>query len=209
MAFCNACGGTVEAGAKFCPKCGGAVPAGAVTAAPVTTTPAQSSSSLKIVLIVVGVLVALFIIGTAATAFIGWRIARSSHVRESNGNVKVETPFGTVESSADSDEAARNLGVDVYPGASAKKNSAANMTIGGMHTVAAEFETDDSPAKVAEFYKSKFPNANFVNAEGDHYSIVSSDKKNIITINIEPQDGKTHIHIASVTGKGVGSDSSN
>ena len=209
MAFCNSCGGTIEAGAKFCPKCGGAIPAGAVTAAPVTPTPAQSGSGLKIVLIVVGVLVALFIVGTATTAFIGWRIARSTHVRESDGNVKVETPFGTVESTTDSDEAARNLGVDVYPGASAKKNSAANMTIGGMHTVAAEFETGDSPDKVAEFYKSKFPNANFVNAEGDHYSIVSTDKKNIITINIEPQDGKTRIHVASVSGQPAGGNSSN
>jgi hypothetical protein len=209
MAFCNACGGTIEAGAKFCPKCGGAVSAGAMTATPVTPTPAQSSSGLKIILIVVGVLVALFVVGTATTAFIGWRIARSTHVRENNGNVKVETPFGTVESTTDSDEAARNLGVDVYPGATAKKNSAANMTIGGMHTVAAEFETSDSPDKVAEFYKSKFPNANFVNAEGDHYSIVSTDKKNMITINIEPQDGKTHIHIATVSGKPAGGDSSN
>ena len=209
MAFCNACGANIEAGAKFCPKCGGAVPAGTVTAAPVTPAPAQSGSGLKIVLIVVGVLVALFIAGTAVTAFIGWRIARSTHVRENNGNVKVETPFGTVESTTDSDEAARNLGVDVYPGASAKKNGAANMTIGGMHTVAAEFETDDSPDKVATFYKSRFPNANFVNAEGDHYSIVSTDKKNMITISIEPQDGKTHIHIATVSGKPAEGDSSN
>ena len=208
MAFCNACGGTIGAGAKFCPKCGGAVPAGAVTAA-VAPVPAQSSSGLKIVLIVIAVIAALGILGFGTMAFFVHRAISRSHVQENNGNVKVETPFGTVESTTDSDEAARNLGVEVYPGASAKKSSAANMTIGGMHTVAAEFETNDSPDKVADFYKSKFPNANFVNSEGDHYSIVSTDKKNIITINIEPQDGKTHIHIASVSGQPAGGSSSN
>ena len=184
------------------------MPAGAATAAPAAPAAPQSSSALKIILIVVGVLVVLFIAGAATTAFIGWRIARSSHVRENNGNVKVETPFGTVESTTNADEAARNLGVDVYPGATAKKSGAASMTIGGLHTVAAEFETSDSPDKVADFYKSKFPNANLVSAEGDHYSIVSTDKKNMITISIEPQDGKTRIHIANVSGKPAG-DSSN
>jgi hypothetical protein len=209
MAFCNSCGGTTESGAKFCAKCGGAVPAGAATAAPAPPAAPQSSGSgLKIVLIVVGVLVVLFIAGAATTAFIGLRIARGTHVQDKNGNVKVETPFGTVESTTNVEDAARNLGVDVYPGATAMKGNAANVNFGSLHSVAAEFETSDTPDKVADFYKSKLPSANLVSAEGDHYSIISTDKKNMITISIEPQDGKTRIHIANVSGKPAG-DSSN
>ena len=45
---------------------------------------------------------------------------------------------------------------------------------------------------------------------GDHYAIISTDKKNMLTINIEPKDGKTRIHIARVSGKMVnGGDSDN
>jgi flagellar basal body-associated protein FliL len=183
--------------------CGAAVPATASSASvPVPASQsAQSSSALKVILIVVGVLVALCIVGVGATVFVGWRIARSSHVRERDGNVRVETPFGTVESSENAEDAARNLGVEVYPGAKVLKGTASVATIGGMHTAAAEFETSDPADKVADFYKSQLPRANVVSSNEDHYAIISTDKKNMITVNIEPQDGKTRIHIANVTGK--------
>ena len=200
MAFCNACGATVEPGAKFCPKCGAAVPAAAVASTPAT--PAQSNA-VKVILIVVAIVVGLFILGIGTATFIGWRIARHTRVEQDRGKVRVETPFGTVESTDDSDEAARNLGIDVYPGARALKGKAANVTMGSMHTVAAEFETDDPPERVAEFYKKKLPHANIAVSDAKHYTIISHDKKNMFTINIEPQEGKTLIHIANVSGKAV------
>ena len=210
MAFCNSCGANIEAGAKFCPKCG--KPAGVPTAAPMasTTVPAtqpQGGGVLKIVLIVVGVLVVLFVLGVGSIAFIGWRIAKHSHVVQKDGNVRVETPFGTVESTNDPNVAAQNVGIDLYPGATVVKGASANMNIGGMHTAAADFKTSDPANTVAEFYKSKVPNANVVSSEGDRYTIVSTDKKNMLTITIEPRDGETRIHIVKVTGK-VGSSSS-
>lgn len=204
MAFCNSCGATVEPGAKFCPKCGKGVPAAAVPPAAQATPPAQSSSGLKIVLIVVAVIFALGILGAGTAAFIGWRIASRTHVEQKSGNVRVETPFGTVESTDDPSAAARNLGVALYPGAKVLKGKAADVSFGGMHSVAAQFETDDPPEKVAEFYKAQFPNANVAVSDENHYAIVSTADKNIITINIEPEDGKTTIHIANVSGKGAG-----
>lgn len=152
-------------------------------------------------MIAAGAIVLLFIVGIGVTGFLGWRYAHSTHVQENNGNVKVETPFGTVESTTDPEAVVRNLGVDVYPGATARKSSAADANFGGIHSVAAEFETDDAPERVADFYKSKFPKANIVSSEGDHYSIVATDKKNVVTISIEAEDGKTRIHIANVSGK--------
>ena len=115
--------------------------------------------------------------------------------------MRVETPFGTVESTQNSDEAARNIGVDVYSGARALKSSAGAVTFGGMMTAGAEFETSDAPEKVAEFYKQKFPGAMVSTQGDDQYSIVSNEKNRVVTINIESQDGKTRINIANVTGK--------
>lgn len=204
MAFCNSCGATVETGVKFCPKCGKPVPATVAAATPNNPAPAaQSSNALKIVLVIVAVVIGLGLLAAVSGAFIAWRIAHHTHIHNDGDNVRVETPFGTVESTNNAADAVRELGIDVYPGAHSMKGSAATMSIGGMHTVAAEFESDDSVEKVGAFYKSRFPNAHVTTSEGDHYSIVSTDKKNIITINIEPQDSKTRIHIATVSGKKV------
>ena len=65
----------------------------------------------------VGVIVLVGILGVASLGFFAWRVAHRTHVRQEGDNVKVETPFGTVETTKDPEEAARNLGVDLYPGA--------------------------------------------------------------------------------------------
>lgn len=207
MAFCNACGANLNAGSQFCNKCGAASPVTATV--PVAAAPApvqaQNSSALKIILIVVAAIVVLGIAGMGTMAFL---VRRAVHTRvESNGDhTRVETPFGTVESNNDSDEAARNIGVDVYPGAKVLKGGA-SASFGSMHTVTTNLESDDAPAKVAEFYRAQFPKASYVASDQDHYTIVSSNKGSMITITIEPEDGKTKIQIASITGKP--SDSSN
>jgi hypothetical protein len=217
MAFCNACGATLDGGAKFCNKCGATQPLSRASSAtpsspaPIATTLApKNSNALKIILIVVAVIVGLGILGIGAVSFIGYRIAKSSRIHNRDGNVRVETPFGTVQSTTDPEEAARDLGIDSYPGATVVKGTSSKMNMGNMHTAAADFETSDSPSTVADFYKSKVPGANVMSSESDHYAIISTDKKNMLTINIEPKDGKTRIHIAKVSGKLVdGGDSDN
>jgi hypothetical protein len=220
MAFCNSCGEKLDTGARFCAKCGASQPGGATmpvtpsSPAPSALTPAagaqpQSSNALKIILIIVAVFVGLGILGAGTAAFIGWRIAHHTRVTDKDGNVRVESPFGTIESNNNQEETEHNLGVEIYPGATMKKGNSANITVAGMHTSSAEFETGDSADKVADFYKSKFPNANVTTTDGDHTTIVSTDKKNLITISIEPAEGKTVIHIANVSGKGMSGSSPN
>src|SRR5450432_3587170 len=154
MAFCNSCGATLDGGAKFCTKCGTTQP-GAPSAF-TGTTPAstqKSGSALKIILIVVAVVVGLGILGIAAVSFIGYRITSHSRVHNENGNVRVETPFGSVNTTTDPDEAARNLGFELYPGAEVVKGTTSNLTMGAMQTATADFETSDPVSTVAEFYK--------------------------------------------------------
>jgi len=164
----------------------------------------RSRSGLKTLLIVVAALFGFCIVGVAAATFIGLRIARRTHVETSGDNVRVETPFGTVVSTKDPEVAARNLGVDVYPGAQPVENNAAAVTVGKMKTVNAEFETSDPADKVFEFYKKKYPHATVTTADEGRYTIVATGDSSVVTINIESDDDHTRFHIANVSGKSPG-----
>jgi len=207
MAFCNSCGTTLEAGAKFCPKCGAAIPmAAAIPATTPSAPPPQGNGALKVILMLVAGVIVLGILGIGTLVFVIHRVAHNSRVRNRDGNVQVETPFGSVQSTNNPDEAVRNLGIDPYPGARVLQGNSA--TIGGMHTVTAQFESDDSADKVAAFYSSKLPNASVNTKDQNNYTIVSTDKKNIVTINIAPEGSKSQINVTTVTGKLTGSSSS-
>jgi zinc ribbon protein len=207
MAFCNSCGATLNPGTQFCNKCGAPAAAGPSTSGVTSTAPAPApvrtggSSALKIILIVVAVIVLIGILGIATVGIIGYRIAKSSRLSQNGDHVKVETPFGSVETSKDPEQAAKDLGVDLYPGAEVQRDGASSVSLGSVHTVTAMFETSDAPDKVCSFYKSKFPGAMVTTSEQDHCSIVSSDKKNMITINVEASGDKTKLQITNVTKK--------
>jgi zinc-ribbon domain len=223
MAFCNSCGTSIDPGTRFCSKCGAAVltssPAPAAPLAsparparPVASAPAPTSGgggALKAILIVVGVIILVGILGIASLGFFAWRVARHSHVRQNGENVKVETPFGTVESSTDPQAAAHDLGVDPYPGAQVLKEGSTSATFGGVRTVSLHFETSDSADKVCSFYKPKFPNAMVMSTQSDQCTIISNDKNNMITITAKEESGKTQIVVANVKKADAGSSSSN
>jgi hypothetical protein len=206
MAFCNSCGATLNEGTNFCPKCGAATAGGAappgLTAAgtPPSAPPTGGGSALKVILIVAAVIVAFGVLAVATIGIIGYRMARNSHVTQEGDQVKVETPLGTF--SANNPElATRELGVDLYPGAQVQKNGSATASFGGVHTVAATFETSDSVDQVCSFYKSKFPNATVNSSDQNRCTIVSNDHKNVITINVQGDGSATKLQITNVNKK--------
>jgi len=217
MAFCNKCGTTITQGTRFCSKCGAPILASAfpvgspaasasssnqpATAAPPPTPPQGSSNALKIVLIIVGVILVIGVLGVGALTFVGLRIAKHTHVKQEGEHVKVETPFGTVESTKDPEQAAKDLGIDIYPGAEVRQNGAASATLGNLHSVNAEFESDDPVDKVCSFYKSKFPNATVNTSDEHHCTIVSALPPNVITINVEPNGDGSRFQVSSVAKK--------
>jgi hypothetical protein len=73
------------------------------------------------------------------------------------------------------------------------------MSFGKVHTTALTFGTTDSVDQVCSFYKPKFPNAMVVSSNDNECSIVSNDKKNMITINAKTEGGKTKIVISNVS----------
>ena len=207
MAFCNSCGAPLNAGTKFCNKCGVAVGAGpatpVVTPTAVTSVPPATggSSALKIVLIIIAVIIGLGILGVGAFSYFIYHVAKSSHVTQEGDHVKVESPFGSVETSKDPDQTAKDLGVDIYPGSQVQKNGSASVSFGNMHTIAANFVSDDSVDKVCSFYKSKFPNSTVTTSDQNRCTIVSTDQKNMITINVEPNGDSSKFQITSVSKK--------
>ena len=204
MAFCNSCGAQLTEGTRFCSKCGAPITGtpSAPTGAPSTpATTAGSSNALKTILIIVGAIVLIGIVGIASLTFIGMRLARHSRVTQEGEHVKVETPFGTAETSKDPEDAAKELGVDVYPGADPQKEGASTATFGRVRTVSAAFQSDDSVDKVCAFYRSKFPNATVSTSDQNRCTIVSNDPPNMITINVEPSGDGSKFQIASVSSK--------
>jgi hypothetical protein len=216
MAFCNSCGAQLSVGTRFCSKCGAAVlasspvspgmPATPVTPAPtnlppIAAPPPKNNNALKIVLLVVGGVILLGILATASFTFFVYRAAKHARFSQNGDDVKVETPFGTIESSKDPDTVVKDLGVDLYPGATIQKNGANTATFGGIHTVTANFQTSDSFDKVCTFYKSKFPGAAVVSSDQNHCTIVSSSSGSTETINIEPDGTGSKFQISTVTKK--------
>jgi hypothetical protein len=207
MAFCNSCGAALISGANSCSKCGAAVAGAAPVAAappPLAPAPAAGTSALKVVLIVIAVIVSIGLLGIATLVFVGVHIARGSHVTQEGDKVKVDTPFGTF-SANDPDDAVRDLGVDVYPGAQVQKNGAASVTVAGIHTVTANFASGDSADQVCAFYKSRFPSATVTSSDHNRCSIVanvvSGDEKNSMTINVESSGDSAKFQIAHVSRK--------
>jgi hypothetical protein len=216
MAFCNSCGTSITPGTRFCNKCGAAVlssspaPVAAGSVPPPVPAPASTSGggALKALLIIVGVIALVGVLGLTSVAFFAWRVARHAHISHDGNNVKVETPFGTVESAKDPQEAARNLGVDVYPGSQILTNGTASVNFGGIHSVSLNAESTDSLDKVCSFYKAKFPSA-MSTSQADQCSIILSDKKSMITINVKARGDKTKIAITNVTKSDAANSSSN
>jgi hypothetical protein len=207
MAFCNSCGATLTPGTKFCNKCGAPVAAVASapgvpsTTPPVAPAPTGGSSALKVILIVVAIVVGIGILGVATVGIIGYRIAKNSRVSQNGDHVKVETPFGSVETSKDPDQAAKDLGIDLYPGAEVQRNGASSAAFGGIRTVTAMFETHDAADKVCSFYKSRFPGAMVTTSDQNHCTIVSNNQRNMVTINIQASRDTTRLQITNVTKK--------
>ena len=212
MAFCNKCGTAITQGTRFCNKCGAPIlasgfsstapsPAPSTPTATPTQAAPQGSNALKVVLIVVGAVIVIGVLAVGALTFVGLHIAKRSRIHEERDRVKVETPFGTVESTKDPEQAAKNLGIDIYPGAEVQKDGASSSVFGNIRTVSVNFESSDSVDKVCSFYKARFPNANVSTSEENHCTIVSTAPPNVTTINVESRGSGAKFQISTVAKK--------
>jgi hypothetical protein len=106
-----------------------------------------------------------------------------------NQKVDIQTPFANLK--VDTNEAAADNGIPVYPGAKPRPKSGgdshrANVNIGGanfgLKVIAAEYLTDASPEKVKAFYADKLKKYGDVleckgHSSNDHYNGKNGDEK--------------------------------
>ncbi len=215
MAFCTGCGARLDDNAKFCTGCGASVTAGPAAGgqprAAAAPAPAQvvsapppakgGSGALKIVLIVLGIFVVLGIVAMGLVGYGAYRVKKAI-TNEAGGSTSVTLPGVSIRGgeNASAESVVSDLGVEMYPGAVAKGNSAGSVTIGGLKMGGAEFVTDDPVAQVVEFYRGKYPKSTISAADESHQSIVIANEKGFITIEVEGQEGKTHIRLSRMGG---------
>lgn len=164
------------------------------TAAPGAPPPKKGTSAVKIILMIVGVFCLLGATVVGVVIYGAYRVAES--VEQGSKEGRVETPFGTVETSKDPADAAKDIGVELYPGATPAKEGSSSVNFGGVSATTVVLEATDSPQKVFEFYKAEFPNASMTTSEGDTHTIMSGGKDDWVTVVIAAEGGKTRITIA-------------
>lgn len=157
--------------------------------------------------------------------------ACSVNVKKDSGDgddkqVDIRSPFGGIHVSKDADVA--DVGLAVYPGARPKQkdsdedNKSANVNISGfgygLKVVALEYESDDSPAKLVDFYKDQLKkygnvlvchtthmdvNADIKNPDEGHHELTCQGSSGV---NVELKVGtKENQHIVAVEPEGKGS----
>ena len=226
MAFCTGCGARMDDNAKFCTSCGAQVsaagapsqasspgPAAAVAPSPVPPTrvagPSQppaptqgGSGALKVVLIVLGVIVLLGIMVVGMISYGVYR-ARKAIINESGaGGTTLTLPGVKINggAGASAEKVAADLGIEVYPGAVGRKNSAGSVNIGGVTVGGAEFETSDPVSNVVEYYRGKYPNSTIESSDENHQSIVLNSEKGFVAIEVRATGGQTRISISRMAG---------
>jgi hypothetical protein len=139
------------------------------------------------------------LVGGAATYYISKRIHQFK-VEQRGDAATVKTPWGAISSNTDASKVAQELGVDVYPRATALKEGASSVNFGGMSVATAAFESNDSIDQVEQFYKGRFPRSTISVADESSRTMVVAGDKGMISIVMKSEDGKTKIEISRTTG---------
>ena len=144
--------------------------------------PASSGNTVKIVLIVIGV-IALF--GVLAAGIIGFGVYKVSK------SVQISTGHSTMS--------AAELGTVPYPGASTSDGSM-NMKLPNGSMVTSVFTSSDSADKIVAFYKEKLGDQASVVQTGNGTMLSAGEKdKNSVMVTVTPEGNNSKIVIIHVT----------
>jgi hypothetical protein len=208
MAFCTNCGANMDPNATSAAPAQAAPPAQTYPPAAQTYTPQPAKASggggaMKVVLIVVGVFVLIGCVSLAGLIFAVHRVKNKLrngvHITQNGDNSVVDTPFGRASTSTgDARAVARQIGVELYPGATAGESSTSQF--GKMSSSTIKLTTTDSVAQVAKFYQSRYPHAMVSQENADKFTLVGTDKDGTLTVTAESTGDGTRIEIAKVGG---------
>ncbi len=194
MSFCTACGTNVSPDSRFCTKCGKEMQP-LVAGAPAKPS-GGGSTVLKVLFGVAAALVLFGFLAVGVAFFVGKRVADSVKADIAEGKADVQLPMGRVETDADPEAIAREIGIRLYPGATAVPNGSNIVSMGEGYLATIFLESNDDRKDVIEFYKQEYPGQ--IVAEMDNEAIFTKtwDDKSVLTITIKEEDGKTRILIS-------------
>ena len=160
--------------------------------------PQKGSSALKIVLIVVGIFVAIGVIGVGVVGYGIYRVAHAVH-KAADGQISIDTPKGTLSANTSNTITESDLGIAIYPGASQSKGGL-RMSIAGKSMVSANFLTSDPKDQVIAFYKDKVgPSAQSFMTDNGGQFITAASNGDTVTVSISQiagmNNGQTQITI--------------
>lgn len=162
--------------------------------------PRQSSNTLPIVLLVLGLIILLS--GIAIWGGLHF-LAHGVKVHVNQGvdgkEVTIKTPFGGVEVNKKADVTEASLGLPIYPEAKpVKDDHSATVSLGlpgenQLRIIAAKFETPDSLESVRDFYKNRLtaqegPFTKEARIDSDHHDLDDRVRGNFMGVD---EDGKT------------------
>ncbi len=131
-------------------------------------------------------------------------LTRTIRVHGTNGDVQVDSPFGSVHVQHDGKARPETAGMPVYPGAKlVEGNESATVDLSAafgdkdLHVVAGKWETPDSLQQVRKFYENKFPDMSVIQHSGRvEMHSVDGDGKRVIVL--RDRGSSTEISLASV-----------
>jgi hypothetical protein len=158
----------------------------------------SGNTVMKIVLIVVG---AFVLLGVVVAGMIGigvYKVARSAH-KDSNGNVSISTPGGTITTGQSSNVSSADLGVNLYPRVTAGEGSM-NMKTPSGSVITAVYLSSDPAEKIVAFYKESLGDQASIVQTSNGTVLSSGDKdRDNIVITVTPEGSSTKIAIVHVT----------
>lgn len=160
--------------------------------------PQKGSNALKIILIVVGIFVAIGVVGAGIVGYGIYRVAHAVH-KAADGQISFNTPKGAFSANTSNTFTESDLGIAIYPGAAQAKGGL-RMNIAGKSMVTANFLTSDSKDQVIAFYKDKVgQNAQSIMTDNGGQFITAAGNGDTVTVSISQiagmNNGQTQITI--------------
>ncbi|MGH9518759.1 MAG: hypothetical protein ACRD2D_03885 [Terriglobales bacterium] len=181
MGQCTHCGAEVETGAAVCPEC--------------ATPPPRHTRwypGRRVVMGLLGTIAAVALIFVLAMVYF---IRHTTIVTTGKNGSRVEAPSVTVTTDANPALLAKQLGLQMYPGATDAKGAQAEMNNSTIITVS--FRTKDSARRVIGFYHVRYPDAT-VKAEGKGAVLVLVSLRDTLTIKANPSGGVTEVQVSDI-----------
>lgn len=129
-------------------------------------------------------------------------------VEEKDGKVTYETEEGKVSyEGSEGAPSEADLGAPVYPGAEYVEGSGGTVTAsgeeGGFTTAGAEFVTEDSYAKVVDFYTGKLGAPMYEDTSSKEATwMINEGLESFVVVTVSEEEGKVKISIGRMEGKG-------